>query len=248
MQESYYQPYFDAEMKHWWFSARRKIISALLRQHAPSSRPLAIGDVGCGMGASVEMLGEFGNVVGSDFSSTALAFSREHGNTRLAAAALPHLPFRDAAFDIVTAFDVIEHVDDDHAAARDLWRICKPGGLLVVTVPAYQWLWSEHDDINEHRRRYTMSRLRQCLDQPGVSFLTLSYMNTLLAPPVMLYRLLHNALGQRKSTDAPRSDVFALPSPVNGLLERIFSLEAMLVRHVRQPFGISVICVARKAP
>jgi SAM-dependent methyltransferase len=247
MQEHYYQDYYNAELTHWWFRARRHIVAALLRQFAPAMRPLRVADVGCGMGANFDILAEFGWVVGVDYSPTALAFSLGRGHTRLVSAALPKLPFADGEFDAVCALDVIEHIDDDRAAVRELWRVCKPQGLLMVTVPAYEWLWSKHDDINEHKRRYTRGRLQACLAQPQAEFLRLSYMNTILAPPLMLFRGAKNFAGKRKKNDhRPRSDVFDCPSPLNKLLEKLFSAEAVWLRHSTLPFGVSLVCVARK--
>ncbi len=246
MQEQYYEEYYRAELTHWWFSARRHIIASLLDKYAAPFPSTRVADVGCGMGASFPMLGRFGSVLGVDFSTTALALSRQRGHRRLVAAGLPFLPFADAHFDIVCAFDVIEHIEDDRAAARELWRVCRPGGLLVVTVPAYRWLWSEHDDINEHKRRYTRSELAACLTQIGCRVLKLSYMNTLLAPPLMAFRVLKNLLGRRDRSAAPRSDVFPVAAPVNAVLRAVFSSEAAWLRVARFPFGISLICVARK--
>ncbi len=131
--------------------------------------------------------------------------------------------------------------------ARELWRVCKPGGLLVVTVPAYEWLWSEHDDINEHKRRYTRPQLRDRLALPDGELVRLSYMNTLFALPVMLFRLVRRAGGQKKSASADlKSDVFPLPPMLNSILKFLFSSEAVWLRHAPLPFGISLICILRK--
>jgi SAM-dependent methyltransferase len=247
MHPQIYEDIYNAELTHWWFCGRRNIVASLLRRFAPKRRPLRIADVGCGMGASLEMLGEFGWVAGLDYSATALGFSRQRGFPRLLAAALPSLPFVDAEFDIVCALDVIEHIDDDAAAVRELWRVCKPGGLLVVTVPAYEWLWSEHDDINEHKRRYTRPQLRDRLALPGGELVRFSYMNTLFALPVMLFRLVRRLTGQKKSASADlKSDVFPLPRILNGIFKFLFSAEAVWLRHASLPFGISLICILRK--
>jgi SAM-dependent methyltransferase len=247
MHEQLYRDIYETELTHWWARARRHVIASCLRRFSPPDRPLKVADVGCGMGSTFGMLSEFGWVVGVDASPTALSFSKDRGHPLLVAGGLPVLPFPDGAFDIVCALDVIEHLDDDYAAVRELWRICKPGGLLMITVPAYQWLWSEHDDINEHRRRYTRPRLRAALDQMPVDYLKLSYINSFLAPPVMLIRLLKRLSRKpKKDPSTLKSDVYPVPKPVNEILRAIFASEAIWLRWGSLPFGISVLCVARK--
>jgi SAM-dependent methyltransferase len=248
MLEDYYEDYYNAELTHWWFSARRVIVASLLRKFAPTSHTLDVADIGCGMGANFRMLSEFGRVFGVDSSTTALGFSRQRSEGSLVAAGLPTLPFPNERFDVVCAFDVVEHVQDDRAACRELWRICRPGGLLIVTVPAYDWLWSEHDVVNEHKRRYTRRQLKDCLSQPGAQLLKLSYMNTVLAPPLILYRLLKSLLvGKKKDSGPARSDIFTLPPTVNSFLKKVFSSEAKWLLHGNFPFGVSVVSVAQKA-
>lgn len=247
MQQGIYEDIYREELTHWWFRARRTIVATMLWQFASQQRPLLIADIGCGMGASFNMLAEFGWVVGVDYSATALTFSRQRGHPRLVAAGLPNLPFCDDRFDVVCALDVIEHIDDDQAAVRELWRICKPGGLLTVTVPAFQWLWSEHDEVNEHKRRYSRQQLRACIAQSNSEWLKLSYMNTVLAPPFILFRLTRNLLGKAKRRTAPpKSDVFEIPPLLNRLCEKCFSAEVTWLRHGSLPFGTSLICVVRK--
>lgn len=249
MQEQLYNDIYNIELTYWWSRARRHIIRSLLERYTPAERPLQLADVGCGMGANFLVLKKFGWVVGVDFSPTALTYSRARGERVLVAAGLPHLPFPDNAFDVVTALDVIEHIDDDHAAVRELWRVCKPGGLLVLTVPAYQWLYSDYDEINEHKRRYSRPRLRACVaQQGGCEFLKLSYMCTVLALPVMAVRLVKNLLRVARSIKhKPTTDIFLLPGPLNRILEILFASEAIWLRFGRLPFGTSVVCVARKA-
>jgi SAM-dependent methyltransferase len=247
MHHQIYEDIYRAEMTHWWFCARRRIVANLIRHFAPENRPLQIADIGCGMGSTVGMLSEFGRVLGMDYSPTALAYSRQRGLTGLAAAALPNLPCRDASFDVACALDVIEHIDDDESAVREIHRVCKPGGLIVITVPAYQWLWSEHDDINDHKRRYTRPQLRARLASLGVTTLRMSYMNTLLAPLALVFRLVKSFTRHKaKPPEELKSDVFSVPFWLNRLLYMLFACEAGLLKYVNLPFGISLVCVARK--
>jgi SAM-dependent methyltransferase len=247
MRDRLYDEIYRAELTHWWFRGRRAIVTALIRRFAPSARPLRVADVGCGMGATFDALAEFGRVVGVDNSPKALEFSRSRGPHCLVAGALPGLPFPDGAFDVVCALDVLEHLEDDRGAARELWRACKPGGLLVVTVPACPWLWGEHDDINEHQRRYTRAALRQCLAQPDGDWLRLSYMNTLLAPPVMIGRPLGRLFRRFKPySGEPRSDIFEVPAMANECLARVFGAESRWLVRGGLPFGVSLVAVLRK--
>jgi SAM-dependent methyltransferase len=249
MREAVYREMFEIEATHWWFRGRRRVIASLLRRWAPARRPLLLADVGCGPGANVSMLAEFGRVVAMDPSPHALAFARGSHDGQLVSAGIPHLCFADATFDVVCALDVVEHVDDDRAAARELWRVCRPGGLLVVTVPSYEWLWSEHDEANEHRRRYTRAQLAASLEAPGATVLKLSYMNTLLAPAIVAVRLVRNAARRRAArTGEPRSDLSPVAPLVNRVLELSSALEARWLPHGGFPFGTSLVYVGRKKP
>jgi SAM-dependent methyltransferase len=247
MRQQVYEDIYREELTHWWFRARRHIVAELLKEFAPTFRPLSVADIGCGMGSTIEMLSQFGRVLAMDFSPTALAFSKQRGMSGLVAASLPDLPCRDATFDVTCALDVIEHIDDDHSAVCEIYRVCKPGGLIVITVPAYRWLWSEHDDINEHKRRYTRKQFSERLAPLGLTILRLSYLNTLLAPPAMVFRLLKKLAGRQASNpEELKSDVFSLPAWLNRPLYLIFACEATLLKYVSFPFGISLICVAQK--
>ena len=247
MREAAHRQISEAAATHWWFRGRRRVVAVLLRRFAPRGG-LVIADVGCGTGTEIDMLREFGRVVGVDSSGLALELAHQRGHAELIVAAMPRLCFPDGAFDLVCALDVIEHIEDDRAAVRELWRICRPGGLLVVTVPAYPWLWSEHDDANQHWRRYTRAELRTRLSAPGCEILKLSYMSVASAPAIVAVRLLKNLT--RSPPDGarpPRLDLFALPRALNTLLVASFDAEARWLRHARLPFGTSIVCVARKA-
>ena len=246
MREAAHRQIAEAAATHWWFRGRRRVIAALLRRFAPGDG-LAIADVGCGTGTEIGMLQEFGRVVGVDSSGMALELAHRRGHAELIVAAMPRLCFPDGAFDVVCALDVIEHIEDDRAAVREMWRICRPGGLLVVTVPAYPWLWSEHDDANQHWRRYTRAELGARLSASGCEILKLSYMSVAATPAVMAVRLAKNLTRRpRNGASTPRLDLFTVPRSLNSLLVASFSAEALWLRHSRFPFGTSLACVARK--
>ncbi len=246
MREDFYEDYYREETRHWWFCARRRIIETLLRRHRLTEPTPVIADIGCGPGASLEMLRRLGQPLGIDTSSRALVFCRERGETRLVCGGLPDLPIRDNSADIVCAFDVIEHVDDDRAAVENLVRVCKPGGIVFVTVPAHPSLWSEHDEINQHKRRYRRTQLAALARNLPVEVLQLSYYNFLLAPFVIAFRLLKRAMAKPKAPAAATSDL-SVPHPVvNGFLESLFASERWWLARGSFPFGISLLCILRK--
>ena len=247
MREQHYFEIHNAELTHWWYCARRQIVANLITKLATTNRPLQIADIGCGTGASFAMLTRFGWTVGIDFSPLALSFSRTHGHLQLAAAALPSRPFQSDSFDIVCALDVIEHIENDADAMRELLRICKPNGLVILTVPAYQWLWSSHDDLNEHKRRYTRPQIQALLKDLPMTVERLSYMNILLAPPVIFYRQIKRLSQCFCKPNKPiRSDDFLPPRLLNWILRKVFAIEASWLTHHSLPFGTSVICAVRK--
>jgi SAM-dependent methyltransferase len=204
--------------------------------------PGRLAGIGCGSGGLLESLARFGSAVGVE-TDPAL---REHARARgldVRAGSLPDdVPLETGRWDAVCLFDVLEHVADDAGALAACRRLLAPGGRLIVTVPAYAWLWSRHDELLGHRRRYTTGSLRAVALAAGFAVERLTYFNTLLAPPIMAVRLARTAL-RRPDHDLAR------PAPlVNRLLARAFAAEARLLRRVSLPFGISVLLIARVAP
>ena len=187
------------------------------------------------------LLDRYGTLIGVDASRHLLGLARPR-IARLAAASLAALPFRARVFDAMFACDVLEHVADEHTALGELRRVVKPDGRLVLTVPAFPFLWGEHDEINHHYRRYTRAQLAFVLDATGWQALRLSYFNTLLFLPIAGVRL---AMGHRRGAEAPRSDLgWQVPRVVNAALEAVFASERHLMRHIDLPFGVSLLAVA----
>jgi len=247
MEAEEYEKMFRLEDAHWWFAGKRALARALLKQILPrSARNLRILDVGCGTGGMWAALNPFGQVTGVDYATLALTFAQQRDVPRLAQASAPRLPFRAASFDLVTAFDVLYHrgVDDDTRALAEMARVCRPGGWLLVTDSAFRFLSSPHDVAYHAARRYTAAELRHKMNDAGWRVVRAGYANTFLFPLVLGWRLLQRA---RYAPGQGRSDLAALPSPLNRVLLTVYQLEAALIRYVDFPFGVSVVCVGEKA-
>lgn len=209
----------------------------LEREVAPGARLLTVG---CGPRSGLEWLARRGPVVACDADVTQ---GRVPGPPFVAGLA-EALPFADRSFDAVLALDVLEHVDDDAAASRELARTVRPGGVAVVTVPALAWLWSPHDDVNHHRRRYTPGMLREALTRGGLDVTRLTFFNTLLFPPIAVARLLQRVVP--RAAGAPRSDMERTGDRLLGsFLAWTFALERHVVGRGRLPIGVSLLAVGR---
>lgn len=241
MEEEVYRELAAAERDHWWFAARRNIIAKILDSlHLdPHSEIL---EVGCGTGGVLDLLSRYGNVSALESDAGARAIASARKTARVEAGMLPHdIPFGTQRFDVIAMFDVLEHIDDDAGALQALHERLKPQGVLLLTVPAYMFLWGRHDVVSQHKRRYVRKRLTELVQRSGYRVTYSTYFNTLLFPVVvavrMLNRLLHRAEG---------SDIAMPPHLVNALLRSTFSSERFVLPHVRLPFGVSLFVVARK--
>lgn len=234
---------FEAEERQWWFAGMRSISFALLDPALPKTgRPLFL-DAGCGTGVNLTPLGRRGRAVGIDLSEDAVGFCRGRGVT-VARGSLLALPFRDGAFDAVTSFDVLYHrwVTDDRAAVRELVRVLKPGGLVLVRVPALGMLWGAHDEAVHSRHRYTRREVVRLLEAEGFEVLRATYANFLLFPLLLARRTLDRLLKREGS------DLGFLPAPFEALFRSLLEIEARLVVAFPLPVGASVFALARKRP
>ena len=246
MDEGFYAEYFRVEGLHWWFVGRREIVLAALDAHLPPPEPdrrRLILDMGCGTGTMLSHLRRFGEVEGADADERAVGFCRERGEDRVTLLADDRLPFPDDRFDLVTALDVIEHIDDDAAALAEVVRVLRPGGTFLATVPAHPWMWGRQDEISHHFRRYRRPELADRLAGAGFALERLTPFNTILFPPIAAVRLARRLM---PGPDEVRSDFeMTEPGRVNELLARAFSREARWLRRRDLPFGVSYLAVAR---
>jgi len=244
MEDRFYEEYARIQETHWWFSGRRRVIRNLVARGLSPGPPAGrrILDIGCGTGTNLEELGRFGAVEGVESEPAAVAHCRARG-WNVTRTSGDVVPFGKASFDLVTLLDVIEHVPDDGTILAEARRLTRPGGTLLVTVPAYTWMWGPQDEISHHYRRYDAGRLRASLERAGLKPLRVTYFNTVLFPPIAAVRLLRRL---RPAPGEVRSD-FELnrPGPLNSLLAAAFGLEAGMLKRFDLPFGVSLAALAR---
>lgn len=226
------------EERHWWFAARRKILDKLISTlHLPPDAQIL--EAGCGSGGNLSMLSRHGRVFGMETNPQALEFASAKGMATIAAGRLPApIPFAGQTFDMIAMLDVLEHLDEDAAALQALRVRLKPGGWLLLTVPAYPFLWSCHDELHHHKRRYIASDLRGAIEDAGYRVQYLSYFNTWLFPLISVARLA--GAGSGHSGDLSMPNRF-----INALLTRIFASERMLLGRIALPCGVSLLALAR---
>lgn len=241
MRRQAYQEMKTNEDHHWWFVARRKIIQKVLNKYVDVSPDNKILEIGCGSGGNLEMLKNYGQLYAMEYDAETRETANQRNICNVVGGSLPdNLPFTEK-FDLICILDVIEHIENDKACLTTIDSMLKPGATLLVTVPAYRFLWSAHDVVNHHKRRYTKTSLRTLFNGTDMDVIYSSYFNSMLFPVVALVRLIRNLTGKEEQFDVK------MPSrTANFLLTKIFSLERYILPSYALPFGVSLLLVAQK--
>jgi SAM-dependent methyltransferase len=251
MEDAVYREFLELEQVHWWFRGRRAIFISLLDRHLgrDPGGPRRIMDLGCGVGGMLGQLEQYGRVIGTDVTFKGLQYCAARNFPRLVACNGPQGCFGDATLDCITAFDALEHIQDDVGTLREIHRMLRPGGLLIASGPAYQFLFAQQDRITHHVRRYTLGEMTRKAREAGLQVEQASYINFLLFPAILPAVLaLKGWQAVRRPTDAGAgSNVgIRIPGFANDVLAGVFASEARWLRHVSAPVGHSLVMVARR--
>lgn len=238
MERIIYDRMAELDERHWWYRARRKVLASLIRRKIALPENARILEIGCGTGHNVLMLRQFGAVDAVEIDDDARAVASARLGQSIGSAPLPELTgIEEGAYDLVALLDVLEHVDADRDALVSIARRLKPGGKLLLTVPAHPWMWSAHDVANHHKRRYTRKTLAAVIEAAGLKIETMSYFNSILFPLAAAARVKDRLIGKEGSDDA------LPPKPVNALFEALFGLEAHAIGRLPFTPGVSIAAV-----
>ena len=243
MERVVYEQMAELDDRHWWYRARREVLAALIRRVAEPPKGARLLEIGCGTGHNLPMLAQFGEVDALELDEQARGLAEKRLGREIMTAPLPELAgVPDAGYDLVGAFDVIEHIEDDYAAVRSIASKLKPGGKFVMTVPGHPWMWSAHDVMNHHKRRYSKAALKRLIEGSPLRLEAIGYFNSLLFPVAIAERLVSKLRGKEDIN-------LKLPAaPLNAALERTFAAERHLIGRVPLPPGLSLYAVASVQP
>lgn len=243
MDRNFLDAYYKMEREHWWFQVREGIILDQFKTVVYENNPLHILNVGAATGRSSEILESFGSVQSIEYDEPSYRFCHENLQMKIDHGSITELPYADASFDVVCAFDVVEHVEDHAAAITNLIRVCKPGGKIFITVPAFMSLWSNHDVVNHHFRRYTKKQLLELFAAHSGQLKKVTYFNFFLFIPIYLVRSLQRMLRAGKQGELKPDNDMVESRFINSLLHSIFSFERKLLKRLNFPFGVSLLLI-----
>jgi SAM-dependent methyltransferase len=248
MDKEYYKQYYTLERENWWFRARKNHLRHQIQKIVSNRGKLKILNVGAALGASSLMLQEFGEVTSLEYDKYCCDYAQSELGIPMINGSATELPFEDSGFDIVCAFDVIEHIEEDSLAISEMYRVCKPGGHLFLTVPAFEFLWSEHDQVNYHVRRYNKKSLNDADKYVKKEIEYLTYFNFFLFLPIAIVRILASLIKNPRTIENPKSDFSKVNDGITSkILYQIFLFERIFLENrIRLPFGISIMYISKK--
>lgn len=239
MERIVYDRMAELDERHWWYRARREILASLISRKIALPADPRLLEIGCGTGHNLRMLARFGAVDGIELDEAARAVAAERLGRPVGGSPLPDLQgVPDSRYDLVAVLDVIEHVEADRESLETIARKLRPGGKVLITVPAHPWMWSAHDEVNHHKRRYTTKSLRAVIERAGLRVELLSPFNSLLFPLAAAARIAGRMMGKNGGDDA------LPPRPLNAIFENIFGLERYALGRVPFPPGVSLVAIA----
>lgn len=245
MRTDLYEEMYQLEAKYWWHLAKRHLVKSLISQRYSNFDQLTLVDIGCGTGKFLEEMNlwqSWQDLIGLDGSDEALKYTGKRKVAKVKKADFEaKLPLESDSIDLITSLDVVEHIENDQALVNEFHRVLIPGGRVIITVPAHQWLWTYWDEILGHKRRHTVESVTQLANTAGLEVEKISYFYSYLLPIAWVFRLI-----KTKSDKASSSDFIALPDWINQILIGFSEIETEIVKRFKIPFGLSVVCVAKK--
>lgn len=246
MEEYTFEEMYKNENNYWWFVGTRNIIFSQINKFFGNNNDLKILDIGCGTGIVIKRLEKYGNVFGMDISDKAISFCNKRGIKNIIKANAIKLPFNNNTFDLITILDVLEHIENEEAAISETYRVLKSNGVAVITVPAFCFLWSDHDIALHHFRRYGIRDIKNKLLKNNFKILFASHYNMFLFLPIAFIRLVNNIFKKSKNVSEKKTDISHLPKIINQALMFLLNTEAKLLKKIVFPAGVSIILVLQK--
>ena len=247
MERKLYKEFAEIYESHWWFRGRLKILESIFEKFLRPpffKKRLSILDVGCGTGSYFGILSGYGDLFGTESDNSVIEdLEKRKVPAEIFKAELPHMDL-GRKFDVITAFEILEHLENEHSVFKNIFDHLERGGMFIGTVPAYRWLWSKHDELAHHKRRYTKEMIAQRLQETGFTTIKISYYNTLLFPIGAVVRILKKTILKNA---LPVSDFATSSGVFDFLFESMFASERHFLKHFSFPFGFSLIFVAKKA-
>lgn len=251
MEQSYFKEYYQLERENWWFTVRRKILTERINHLLNKPTQIASLNIGAATGTTSDMLAGFGEVMSVEYDENCFQFTKSFLSTPIIQGSITELPFENNQYDLVCAFDVIEHVADHAKAIDEMIRVCKPGGHIAITVPAYMFLWGPHDLVNHHYRRYTLKQLTSLIQPYQGKMIYTTYFNSMLFIPIAAFRIaiywMEKISGKIANKEQSDHAILGTNGFFNGLLAGIFKIDYYLLKWgIRFPAGVSIMAIFQK--